>query len=185
MPSGGRLNKSRGHCRRSNGEANALAQEMPVRRRQSERSVTAGGGLRRFRSREDLVRAGEGEVFGGEIRREDFDHRLVLDPDLDHVKRAAVTDKTLPSGLTGDRLDTGAIGRNAEREMRRAVAAMLRLLDEGAADLAVRRKLGAGRIDLDTGTVLVELESEKTARIGRERHRLAAHQFGQHRGGAL
>ena len=52
--------------------------------------------------------------------------------------------------------------------MRRAVAAMLRPLDEGAADLAVRLELGAGRVDLDAGAVLVELKREKAAGVGPE-----------------
>src|SRR6185312_8700904 len=38
----------------------------------------------------DRVGAGPGQVFGGEVRRQDLDHRIVLDPDLDHVERPAV-----------------------------------------------------------------------------------------------
>src|SRR4051812_27804822 len=44
------------------------------------RSVPSGGGLRRFHACENLVRTGKGEILGGEIGRQDFDHCLVLDP---------------------------------------------------------------------------------------------------------
>src|SRR4051812_17464665 len=122
MPKAGRSKTSRGRCRRLSSEPIAFSISSPVagtpmRRRRSEFSVAAGSGLRRDHPREDLVRAGKGEIFGGEIRRKDLDHRLVFDPDLDHMKRSAVADKTLPPGLAGDRLDTSAIGRDAERKM--------------------------------------------------------------------
>src|SRR6185437_7827409 len=54
-----------------------------------------------------------------------------------------------------------------------------------AADLAARFEHGAGGIDLDPGAVIVELEREEAARVGRELDRLAAHHLGESVGDAL
>src|SRR6266567_3553915 len=128
------------------------------------RLVSAGRARRRIHRRENLVGPSEGEVFRRVIGRQDLDHRLVLDPDFDDVERAAVADKAFPTGAGSDLLDLLPIGRDAEGEMGRAVAACPRLLDEGAADLAVRLELGAGRINLDARTVVVKLQSKKASR---------------------
>src|SRR5215470_8359866 len=37
---------------------------------------------------------------GGEVRRQNLDHRIVLDPDLDHVERCAIAGHTMPGSLT-------------------------------------------------------------------------------------
>jgi len=64
--------------------------------------------------------------------------------------------------------------------MGRAVAALgPRLLHETSASAAAGLKLRPHRINLDTRPVLVELEREEAPRVGRKRHRLAAHQLGQ------
>src|SRR5712691_11774570 len=140
--------------------------------------VPAGGARRRVHRDENLVGPGEGEVFRRVIRWQDLDPRLVLDPNLDDVKRAAVADKAFPAGAGSYLRDLLRLGRNAEGKMGRPVAALSRLLDEGAADLAIRLELGAGRINLDARPVIVELQGEEASRIGRKRYRPAAHQLG-------
>src|SRR5438128_10886540 len=89
-------------------------------------------------------------------------HRLVLDPDLDHVEGAAVAAEALPA-LTGrDRFDGVRLGGDAEREVGRAVAAFgCRLLDKTPAVAAARSQFRPRRIDLDTRPVLVEVKREK------------------------
>src|SRR5437764_13740674 len=134
---------------------------------------------------EHLIRPGEGKIFRRVIRRQDLDHRLVLDPDLDHVEGYAVAVEAPPAGPFRDLLDLLRIGRDAEREMGRAVAPATLVLDEGTADLAVRLEFGAGGIDLDSRPVIVELQGEEASRIGRKRDRFAAHQPGQYSGGLL
>ncbi len=69
--------------------------------------------------------------------------------------------------------------------MGRAVAPAALVLDESAADIAVRLEFRAGRIDLDARAVIVELQREEASRIGRKRDRRAAHQFGQYPGRLL
>ena len=109
-------------------------------------ALVATGRRRRGRHRgHDLIGAGEGEIFGRVIGRQDLDHRLVLDPNLDDMKRAAVADKAFPAGTGRDLLDLLRIGRNAEGKMGRPVTAFTRLLDEVAADLAVRLEFRASR----------------------------------------
>ena len=148
--------------------------------------MAAGRTRRGFHRLEDLVGAGEGEVFGRELGRQDFDHRLVLDPDFDHVERAAVAAEALPALAARDRFDRGRFGGNAEREMGRTVAALgCRLLHKAPTVAAARLKLGSRRIDLDTGSVLVELKGEKAPRIGRERNRETTHELGQNPGDML
>ena len=63
-----------------------------------------------------------------------------------------------------------------------AIAASLGLLYKAAALGASRMELGPGRIDLDAGAVLVELQREVAPGVGRKRHGLAAHQLGQNAG---
>src|SRR5580704_8580574 len=104
------------------------------------------------------VRAGPGQVFRREVRRQDLDHRIVLDPDLDHVERSAITGHTIPAGALCDLLHSGRVGRDAEREVRGTEAAPLPgLPDKAAAFLAGRLQFGAGRINLNPGAVIVEL----------------------------
>jgi len=92
----------------------------------------------------------------------------------------------MPAGALGDLFHLDRVGRDTEREVRGAEAASLPgLSDKAAAFLAGRLQFGPGRIDLDPGAVVVELQREKAARVGRERHRLAAHDLRQHLGGVL
>src|SRR6516162_515073 len=132
----------------------------------------------------DVGRLGPGEIFGRVFGRQDLDHLLVLNPDLDHMERAAVAVKAVPTFAVRDLLDSVPIGRDAQREMGRGKLARL-CSDKAAADLATGAQFGAGRIDLDARAVLVELEGKKAARIGRKRYRLAAHDFGQYAGDML
>src|SRR5437660_12831127 len=94
--------------------------------------VATGSSARALHGRQHLVGAREGEIFGRVIRRQDLDHRLVLDPDLDDVKRPTVAIEALPAGSLRDLLDLFGLGADAQREMRRAVAAVFRALDETA-----------------------------------------------------
>jgi hypothetical protein len=126
--------------------------------------------------RRDLVGAGKRQIFAREFGWQDLDHRLVLDPDLDHMERAAVAAKALPAFARRNGLDLVRVAGDAEREMGRAVAA--RLLPHKTRTIgAAWLQLGSGGIDLDPRSVLVELEREKAPRVGRKRHRGAAHQF--------
>src|SRR6516225_11544201 len=132
----------------------------------------------------DLGRFGPREVFGGVFGRQDLDHLLVLDPHLDHVKRAAIAVKAVPTFALGDAFNFGRIGGDAQREMCRGKLARL-FSDKAAADLATRAQFGPRRVDLDTRTEVVELKREMAAGIGRKRHRCAAHDFGQNCGHVL
>ena len=51
--------------------------------------------------------------------------------------------------------------------------------DKSSAIVAARLQFGSSRINLDPRPVLIELEGKKAAGIGRERHRFAAHDFGE------
>src|SRR5262249_22446333 len=62
----------------------------------------------------DRVGAGPSEVFGREVRRQDLDHRIVLDPDLDHVERPAIAGHTMPAGTLGDLFHFARVGRDAD-----------------------------------------------------------------------
>src|SRR5262249_12559808 len=92
----------------------------------------------------------------------------------------------MPAGALGDLLHFARVGRDAEREVRGAEAAPLPgLPDKAPALLAGGLQFGPGRVDLNPGAVVVELQREKAAGIGRERHRLAAHDLRQYLGGVL
>src|SRR5262249_35289499 len=134
--------------------------------------------------RRDLVGTREGEVFGREFGRQDLDHRLVLEPDFDDMERPAIAAEAVPALAPRDRFDLVGGGGDAERKMRRAVAARP-LLHKAAAVAAARVKLGSRRVDLYTRPVLVELQREKASRIGRKRDRLATHELGQNPGDML
>ena len=73
-----------------------------------------------------LSGAGEGEVFGGKFGRQDFDHRLVLQPDFDHVERAAVVAQRCPGSSASDRLPAlnSVTDDECERLLRAAVASV-------------------------------------------------------------
>src|SRR5215472_7455284 len=60
--------------------------------------------------RRDLAGIGEGEVFGGVVGRQYLDHRLVLDPHLDHMERTAIAAEALPAFPARDLFDRLAIG---------------------------------------------------------------------------
>ena len=107
------------------------------------------GGKRALRNSGGLVGARKGQVFGGEFGRQDLDHRLVLEPDLDHVEPPAVAAEALPALTARDRFHGLGIGGDAKREMRRAVAARF-LLYKARTLAAARPKLGSRRIDFDT-----------------------------------
>ena len=47
--------------------------------------------------RQDLFGPREGEIFGRVIRRQDLDHRLVLDPHLNDMKWATIAVEAVPS----------------------------------------------------------------------------------------
>ncbi len=144
------------------------------------RALARMRGRGRGHRRHDRVRAGEGEIFGGVFGRQDLDHRMVLDPHLDDVERAAAAVMALPALAVRDRLDRGGVGGDAEREMDRAEAGCrLRMPGKAGADGAARLERETGRMDLDAGAVLVELEREKAPRIGRKPDRGPAHQLGQ------
>ena len=144
------------------------------------RALAGGRGRRRRHRRGDLVGAGEGEVFDREFGRQDLDHRLVLDPDFDHVEGAAVAAEALPALTARDRFDRLRFGGNAEREMGWPVTTLSSCpLHKPPAVAAARLKLRSRRIDLDTRSVLVELKGEKAPRIGRKRNRDTTHELGQ------
>jgi hypothetical protein len=52
-----------------------------------------------------------------------INHRFVLDPDLDYMERTPIAVEAVPTGALGDRLHGDGIGRGAEHEMRRSIAA--------------------------------------------------------------
>src|SRR5665213_965407 len=97
----------------------ALAYEARAKSRR--RSVTLAGrrGLGRPKRGDELVGTGEVEVFAGELRRQDFDHRLVLKPDLDNMERPTVADKAFPALAARYLLDRVAIGRDTVEEIAR------------------------------------------------------------------
>src|ERR1051325_4070395 len=128
--------------------------------------VATGPRPRALHGGQHLVGPREGEIFGRVGRRQDLDHRLVLDPHLDNVKRPAIAVEGLPAGSLRDLLDLFAIGRNAQRKMRRPVAAVFRVLDKAAAGRAVRLKFSAGGINLDARAVVIELQRKEASRIG-------------------
>src|SRR5215472_3827933 len=134
----------------------------------------------------DLIGAGECQVLASEFRRQDLDHRLVLEPDFDHVKRPPVAAETLPAFTRRDLFDGVGVGGDAEGKMGRSVTPpAVRPLLKATAVCTAWPKLGPGGIDLDTRSVIVELKGEKASRIGRKRHRGAAHQLSQDPGDPL
>jgi len=90
---------------------------------------------------DELVGAGEGEVFGRVFRRQDLDHQIVLDPHLNHMERTAIAVEAVPALALGDRFDRSRVGGDAQREMGRAVAADPRTRGERAADIPPRSRL--------------------------------------------
>src|SRR5215469_2471554 len=147
----------------------------------------AGGGDRRCRHCcLDPIGAGECEVFASEFRRQDLDHRLVFEPDFDHVKRPPVAAEALPAFARRDPLDGVGFGGDAEGKMGRSVTApAVRSLLKASAVRTARPKLGPSRIDLDTRSVIVELKGEKASGVGRKRHRGATHELSQDPGDPL
>src|SRR5882672_4372871 len=138
------------------------SQRRPTASRSSRASTYAGSGLTASRygcgqhRRQDLVRPGEGKIFTGKIRRQDLDHRLVLDPDLHDVEGAAVAPEAFPAGALGNLFNRLCVGRDAEREVGCPIGSTgFPALDKAPADRAVRLQLGPRRIDFDARSVLV------------------------------
>src|SRR5689334_24990245 len=88
--------------------------------------VATGPRPRALHGGQHLVGPREGEIFGGISGRQDLDHRLVLDPHLDDVKRPAIAVEAFPARSLGDVDYLLAVGRDAQRKMRRSVAAVFR-----------------------------------------------------------
>src|SRR5689334_17742469 len=105
----------------------------------------------------DVIGTGSVQVFSRVLGRQDLDHRLVFDPDLDHMECTSHAVEALPSRARGDCLHRGCIGLDAEREMRRSVATRL-CSDETTASCAAWLEFGSRRIDLDARPVLVKLK---------------------------
>src|SRR5215470_19298854 len=159
----------------------------PARRAAAE-LLRGGDALAASRSRRhprcEIGGFGPGEIFSRVFGRQHLDHLLVLDPHLDHVKRTAVAVEAVPTFARGDSFYFVCVGRDAQREMGRGKLARL-FSDKTAADLTTRTQFGPRWIDLDARPVVVKLESEKAAGVGRERYRFAAHDFGHNRGYVL
>src|SRR5215472_5697738 len=149
-------------------------------------ALTGSRNRRRRHRSLDLIGAGECVVFASKFRRQDLDHRLVLEPDFDHVKRPPVAAEALPAFARRDLFDGVGVGSDAEGKMGRSVTSpAVRSLLKAPAVCTAWPKLGPGGIDLDTRSMIVELKGEKASGIGRKRHRGAAHELSQDPGDPL
>src|SRR6516225_5839220 len=99
---------------------------------------------------------------------------------------AAFATITLPIFALRDCCDLFLRHWDAEREMRCAIAGPDRFGHGESGTLRTSRtQLGAGRIDLNSGAVLILLMGEPTARIWGEPRRRAAHELCKHFGNML